>query len=479
MEKKKIKSKLKVRMVKMNLCIIIPFIVVFNIISLIVLSRQLNASAVERLTSRSYTGQVYTMKYFRASTEDDRQGYLKKIASHFAGYLSEMADVRVQIYSREGLLSDSDVRGVRVLASADVEKAFSQKAYSFLKVDNQKVLSFSSPIYDTHTDTATTVGVIRYIYPMVQEYKDMMSIAAILLTMSGIAVVALSFLLWFLFGRLVASVNELRQKVSSIQKGNLNQRVVLNSNDEIQELGEAFNHMCERLNEYITRLDEQKEQLHQFFNNTTHQLKTPLTSIIGYSQMIQLRSDNNEVCEDAFIIEEAGETLLHSIEMMLEESHIKADWGPLHISSFGLEEVVEECARLLRPRFHRWNIRLENRCSSGSVLRTDRQMCKEVILTILDNAINHSGCDEIYIWEDRTEGNISLHIRDNGCGISRENAQLIFKPFYQVQGGTGRGNGLGLAVCASIMDRLKGSICLWDGDESGAEFVVTFSKLHL
>ena len=290
---------------------------------------------------------------------------------------------------------------------------------------------------------------------------------------------ALSFLLWFLFGRLVASVNELRQKVSSIQKGNLNQRVVLNSNDEIQELGEAFNHMCERLNEYITRLDEQKEQLHQFFNNTTHQLKTPLTSIIGYSQMIQLRSDNNEVCEDAFIIEEAGETLLHSIEMMLEESHIKADWGPLHISSFGLEEVVEECARLLRPRFHRWNIRLENRCSSGSVLRTDRQMCKEVILTILDNAINHSGCDEIYIWEERTEGNISLHIRDNGCGISRENAQLIFKPFYQVQGGTGRGNGLGLAVCASIMDRLKGSICLWDGDESGAEFVVTFSKLHL
>ena len=109
MEKKKIKSKLKVRMVKMNLCIIIPFIVVFNIISLIALSRQLNASAVERLTSRSYTGQVYTMKYFRASTEDDRQGYLKKIASHFAGYLSEMADVRVQIYSREGLLSDSDV----------------------------------------------------------------------------------------------------------------------------------------------------------------------------------------------------------------------------------------------------------------------------------------------------------------------------------------------------------------------------------
>lgn len=75
---KKIKSKLKVRMVKMNLCIIIPFIVVFNIISLIALSRQLNASAVERLTSRSYTGQVYTMKYFRASTEDDRQGYLKR-----------------------------------------------------------------------------------------------------------------------------------------------------------------------------------------------------------------------------------------------------------------------------------------------------------------------------------------------------------------------------------------------------------------
>ncbi|MEY8337167.1 HAMP domain-containing sensor histidine kinase [Lachnospiraceae bacterium 62-35] len=477
--KKKNKNRLMAKMLSTNLWIIMPFIVLINALSLATFSLQLKRMAVENLKDKSYNSQIYVMGYLKRSAEDDKGKSLEKLAPYLAGSLARRTDMRVQIYGKNGLLSDSETSGPPIELSQDVEKGKSIKSYQYIRDRGHWYLSFSSPIYVGIMTENDSVGTIRYLRSLDKEQGYQIQMGVLLGAVSGAAIIAFWMICLWTSGRIVQPVNELKTACSRLKRGNLQQHVVLNSGDEIEDLGHAFNLMSDRMNEYVTRLDEQQEQLSQLFNSATHQLKTPLTAIIGYSQMIQLQSDKDEVCEDAFIIEEAGENLLRSIELMLEESREKAGWGPLHITTYSLRELIEECVLMLRPRLKKWNITLENNCESGLILRNDRMLSKEAILSILDNAISHSGCDTIRLYAHTEEDKTMLHIIDNGCGIRKEEAGLIFNPFYRSARTMGQGNGLGLSVCTTMMKQNHGTVEVKTGPEGGAEFILTFRKLQL
>lgn len=463
-------------MLKANLYVFVPFIILVNVLALAIFSSQLRRAAVENLRDKSYNSQIYVMRFIKASNEDDKGESLRKMAPYLVVNLAARADVRTQIYENTDLLADSAVDGEPVSVSEDVINGKSIKTYQFLKEDGQWYVSFSSPIYSGTGDGS--IGVIRYLYALDREMRYQLQMGVLLgsVSLAGIAVFWL-INVWTA-GRIVRPVNELRTACSRLQRGNLRQKVELCSGDEIEELGYAFNRMSERMNEYVGRLDEQQQQLTNLFNNATHQLKTPLTSIIGYSQIIQLESDKDSVCEDAFIIEEAGENLLHSIESMLD-SQKSGGTGPLHIDTYYLNELLEECVRMLLPRLKKWKIRLENRCDASIELRNDRMLAKEAVLCILDNAISHSSCSLIRLYAETDGGKTRLHIADNGCGIEEKEAELIFTPFYRVEKTIGQGNGLGLSACASLMQQNQGSVELARGEGRGADFILTFVKLLL
>ncbi len=463
--KKNNKTRLMVKMLMANLSIFVPFIILINVLALTIFSVQLRREVVENLRDKSYNSQIYVMRFIKASDEDDKEESLKKMAPYLVANLARSADVRTQIYSKGELLADSEAEGEAVPAGEDVGRGDSMKCYQFLREGGTLYLSFSSPIYSVTGEG--TLGVIRYLYNLDGEVAYQFRMGGILGSVSLVGIVGFWLINIWTSGRIVQPVNELRAACSRLQRGNLRQKVVLNSGDEIEELGHAFNMMSERMNEYMTLLDEQQQQLSNLFNSVTHQLKTPLTSIIGYSQMIQLESDKDSVCEDAFIIEEAGENLLHSIESLLEKSKEKVGFGPLHISTYPLRELIEECVRLLLPRLNKWNIELENQCGESIVLRNDRMLAKEAILCILDNAISHSGCSRIRVYAEALEEKTLLHIVDNGCGIRQKEAKLIFTPFYRVEKTIGQGNGLGLSTCATMMKQNQGSVELLESAVRG------------
>ena len=465
-------KKLRSQFVLVNLCAILPIILLLSVIMLISFYRQLHESAVEAMLDKSYSAQLYAMRYFSANTEVDSTTYLHKIAPYFASHMADAAGVDVEIHSHAGLLASSTQRQMVPFVSGDVQSAFTDKSYMFVAQKGGVVLSFSSPIYGAD---GQTVGVIRFLYPMASQYRQLWQMTAILggLTVAGLLLI---MVVGFLFARRVTTpLYLLRDTVNLMKEGQLQQRIPPMDNAEMDELGSAFNLMCERLNEYIDVLGSQQRQLRQLFNNTTHQLKTPLTSIIGYSQMIQLNSDNDQVCEDAFIIEEAGETLLRSIEAMLEESRSQTQWHPLQPQTFSLHDMVSESINLLKPRLLKYKITVENLVKKNQMLYADRTLAQEVVLAVLDNAVLHSGCQEIRFWCSEGEnGALRLHIWDNGTGISPDDAPYIFKSFYRSPGLTTAGNGLGLSICDSFMRRMSGAIWLQPDVEMGAEFVLEF-----
>jgi len=467
-------KKLRSRLVMVNLSVVLSIVLLFSMVMLSSFFRQLQESAADNMLDKSYNSQLYAMRYFAQLPDREGAAYLQKLAPYFASYMADAAGLDVEIYSRTGMLASSTRQNEPEFVSQDVWDAFDQKSYMFVLRNDGVVLSFSSPIYMADGET---VGVIRYLYPMTDQYRQLWSMAAILGGLSAAALV-ITLVVGFLFTReITRPLYILRDMVNNMQEGNLSRRIPPMDNAEMDELGSAFNIMSERMDEYITVLGNQQRQLRQFFNNATHQLKTPLTSIIGYSQMIQLNSDSDQVCEDAFIIEEAGETLLHSIEAVLEESRSQTMWYPMEISTFSLRNMVEESAGLLRPRLSRYRIALDNRVEEALELRTDRSLAQEVVLALLDNAILHSGCDKIRLWcTDSADGAKLLHITDNGNGIDEEDAPYIFKAFYRGPNSAASGNGLGLSVCDSIMRRIGGAIRLRQGDEGGAEFILEFPE---
>lgn len=465
-------KKLRSQFVLVNICIILPVVLLLSVIMLASFFQQLHESAVEAMLDKSYNAQLYAMRYFSLSADLDSTTHLQKIAPYFASYMADAAGVDVEIHARNGMLASSTRSRSPAFVSDDIQGAFTDKSYVFVRQKGGAVLSFSSPIYGAGGET---VGVIRFLYPMTSQYRQMWRMGAIVGGLTAAALVLVS-VVGFLFARKITRpLYLLRDTVNLMKEGNLQQRIPPVDNAEMDELGSAFNLMGERLNEYITILGNQQRQLRQVFNNTTHQLKTPLTSIIGYSQMIQLNSDNDQVCEDAFIIEEAGETLLRSIEAMLEESRSETLWHPLQLQTFPLWEMIQESAGLLRPRLLKYSITVYNQVEQGQLLTADRTLTQEVVLALLDNAVLHSGCSQICFWCSQGEhGGLQLHIRDNGNGIPEEDAPYVFKSFYRSTGLTSAGNGLGLSICESFMRRMGGAITLRPNEGAGAEFVLAF-----
>ena len=156
----------------------------------------------------------------------------------------------------------------------------------------------------------------------------------------------------------------------------------------------------------------------------------------------------------------------------------QAPYDPLHISIFALNELVDECIKILKPRLDKLQINVVNSCECLT-LQSDREKIKEIILTLMDNAMVHSSCRNMEFSAGSDNEVTKLHIRDDGIGIDKKDAKFIFQAFYQGSGRNGSGTGLGLSICSVFSRQIGGSIELVDSSGKGAEFVLTIPTLKL
>ena len=223
----------------------------------------------------------------------------------------------------------------------------------------------------------------------------------------------------------------------------------------------------------LQELNGEKEKQNLFFNSATHQLKTPLTSIIGYSEIIQRMTEKEDVVTSARYIEAAGKSLLETVENIISISRYnKAEYDP-DPSWFQLDDLCRECSALLLPRLERSNIVLNSRCGDIQVY-FDRQRLKEAIFNVLDNCILHSGCTQISV--SSATWPVRLIIEDNGKGIAPQQLERVFEPFYRPAGAARGGSGLGLAICKTIMQAHGGDARVESSQGRGTRTTLIFGE---
>ncbi|MEA5011908.1 MAG: HAMP domain-containing sensor histidine kinase [Angelakisella sp.] len=462
---------MRYRIIRMNLMMILPLLILFSSASLTAIYSLMRSSTVDLLLSESHNSQLYLMEQLSHRWNlDEQKRELRAAAGTFCKTLSDSLNVRVQIYSdTQELIGDSGLTSGFGLTDDVAQAVSGTKAYTFFVTQGRPYISFSSPIYSGNL----TVGAVRYL--AFQEDMGLVRNFSLLLVVITLLVGIICFIMSiFIANSFTRPILDLKDSVRKVEEDmSLPLENIDCSDGEILELEQAFRSMREANLRNIRRLAQEKEKQNLFFNSATHQLKTPLTSIIGYSEIIQRISQNEDVVLSGAYIEQAGKDLLEVVEDIIDISRFQKTEYEFKPEWFLLNELCDECAELLSPRLQRCGISISNLCGGLSVY-FDRQRVREVILNVLDNSILHSGGTCITI----TSGSMPLRvmIKDNGKGLDPGQLKRLFEPFYRPAKSPSGGSGLGLSICKGIMTAQGGDIDVTSQPGKGMEVTLYFQS---
>lgn len=462
-------KRLRLRIIRLNLIYLLPILLlccaaVFS--GFFALTRR---SQVRFLTSESYMSQIYLMDRlgYRGDPESQRR-QLQDTAPLLCSTLADISSLRVQLYSSGGELMADSLPPEPVEATSDVASAAGgTKAYLFFNQGWRSYLSFSSPVYSSGGET---IGVIRYLTPQGDTglLRSVVALLAVLVILASL----LCYLVSAALAEIVAKpILSLQKALGQMERGEPVELSAGAFRGEFKGLEQSFLTMEEANRQTLLRLEQEKEKQNLFFNSATHQLKTPLTSIIGYSEIIQRMSQDEDITLSAQYIQEAGQHLLSVVENVINISRFQRTEYEFSPSWFHLEELCQECRTLLLPRLERSGIALGCSCAATEVY-FDRERVREVLLNLLDNCILHSGCTCISITSATLP--VRLTVEDNGEGIPAEQLERLFQPFYRPGSSAPGGSGLGLSICKEIMSAQGGDIEVLSTPGFGTRVVLYF-----
>lgn len=225
----------------------------------------------------------------------------------------------------------------------------------------------------------------------------------------------------------------------------------------------------------ITDIRKLENMRSQFVENVSHELKTPLTSIKGFTETLRFVEDAKKRDQFLDIIDEEVERLTRLINDILSLSNIEAQ-KEMKQEAFYIDEVINNVVNLLINTAQNKNIELRILENHHIKLFGDKDRFKQMIINLVDNAIKYSEeLDSVFI-ETRLENDICvISIEDTGLGISEEHVKRLFERFYRVDKARSRakgGTGLGLAIVKHIVLNFHGTIEVESELGKGSKFIV-------
>lgn len=332
-----------------------------------------------------------------------------------------------------------------------------------------------------------------YIYAAIYDSKDDLIVrlatpfsgvsqsAKILLPSFGIAFLFALFLAWILTRQLTTSIMKPLKDISQvIRHANIGKESIQFPDyqyPELTQITEAFLTLNEQTKENMEALDREKQVRQEFFTNASHELKTPLTSIRGYSELLRAHaiSDANQVdhCLDCVLKESDHMTKL--INDILTISKLETMDYKVVMNRFMVKESLTSVIDSLQVQASQRGITIHIKAIDFMVYANPDQI-QELFYNLVSNAIKYNkqdGC--IYITLRPILNSMTFIIEDTGIGISKEDQERVFQRFYRVdkqRSKTIAGTGLGLAIVKHIVQFYNGQIQLESQEYEGTRIEV-------
>jgi len=292
-----------------------------------------------------------------------------------------------------------------------------------------------------------------------------------------IVILCISFpMIFLLTDQIVAPIKKVRKVAKRIAGGEYTERINTKGKDEISELAYDFNRMAEQIEEKITELSEAARQKEDFTANFAHELKTPLTSVIGYADMLYQRDLPREEVKNAarYILDEGMRLETLSLKLM--------DLFVMDKQDFTFEEmpVVNIFASLkqgMEPVCLKHKVQLHMEIGSG-MIKADYDLFKSVMLNLVDNSVK-AECKDIWISGKAEKGGYQICLKDNGKGIPTEELGRITEAFYMVDKSRSRkqhGAGLGMALVAKVVEIHGARMRIESDGKTGTRIYLNFAE---
>ncbi len=290
-----------------------------------------------------------------------------------------------------------------------------------------------------------------------------------------IVIIAVGALLsWLMATLLTRPMNELSRTAKQISEGDLSERADISGEDEIGLLAENFNQMADELEQYIEQLKDNMERQEQFMGDFAHELKTPMTAIIGYADLLRSRQLSEDATQEAanYIFSEGKR--LENLSLKLLDLLVARNGHPDFVQT-SPKKLVSDAAELMRPALDERGIMLTLDCEDGTCM-LEPTLVTSMLINLIDNArkaMDEGG--EIRVSVELIEDGCRLTVQDQGIGIPEEEMAKITEAFYRVDKSRSRsmgGVGLGLSLCREIAEVHNGSISFEPAEPVGTRVIV-------
>lgn len=253
---------------------------------------------------------------------------------------------------------------------------------------------------------------------------------------------------------------------------------------ELNIIAQTTTDMSRSVQDYIRKLEKEKTIRQEFFSNASHELKTPLTAIRGYAELLQSGMASNEQMQKEFLgrIHSEVEEMTSLINDILMISRLESKEIMPTKEDLSIPAVVQEVKKTLQPLADENRISLVVHCCSDTVYM-DHSHLQGILTNLMSNAVKYNRTGG-YVHTDITMDSTQLMIRveDNGIGIAKEDQKRIFERFYRVDKGRSKrvaGTGLGLSIVKHVTEFYGGYVSVESQPGTGSCFVVQIPAASL
>ncbi len=319
--------------------------------------------------------------------------------------------------------------------------------------------------------------IIRMAIPFsgVEQYAGLL-IPAIVISI-GITLIVSIFISNRFAGSVTKPLNEIAEELNKLSQDKPEFHFKRYKYDEMNVIADTTMKMSESVKESMNRIEFERMVRQEFFSNVSHELKTPLTSVCGYLELLENNMVSDENRKKDFLARIKKETINMTslINDILMISRLETKEAEVTLSDVRLAPLVKEVCTSLEPLAKEYQVSISTNCRPLKMFANTQQL-RELFNNLIINAIKYNKPEgKVGVTVTSEQSEIIIIVEDTGVGIPEDAKVRIFERFYRVDKGRSKkvgGTGLGLSIVKHIVNYYNGSIELQSKIGEGSKFTV-------
>ncbi|MCJ8012219.1 HAMP domain-containing histidine kinase [Paenibacillus sp. KQZ6P-2] len=477
---------------KMSLLLALLLVFIVTCLSVLVLSgiRENQRTMLEQsFTRQAEAANLRVREEYLTGSRIPPDQFMKQTGQRLAVDLGAQSGMAVTLYTADGSFAGTSLPFQPRADVQDALKITAQGQLAYITEGDQ--LLFLAPLYNAEL----RLGTVQFHASLAEQNAFYARIRQLFL-LAGATVLGVGFLIGYVYvRRQVNVIDRLNRAASQIGQGDYLSAPSVVRKDELGELAQGIYEMSssistsvgalheekQKLLETVLRLRELEQQQKQFIGNISHELKTPLTSIIAYADLLTMYNDDPTLLDDAGSrIHVEAQRLYSLVEKALQLSAMDVYEFETQAEAVSLCPLLEEAVARLQGRADSFRVTIHTSLVEGEVW-ADPENVMHIMLNLLDNAIKYNRPGgQVHLLNYTAESADGAHrmiieVADTGIGIPEEAVSRIFDPFYTVSRDRSRANGgtgLGLALVRNLTEKQGGMVQLVETGPDGSRLRV-------